>query len=80
VSPAVADRLIDSPGAAEALGVSARTVDRLAQQGYLTRLKVLRATRFKASEIERIIAEGTGEKQSDVERLAVRPAGPRAAR
>ncbi len=55
MSPAVKDRLIDCPEAAEALGVSARTVDRLAQRGILTRVKVLGATRYRASQIEEII-------------------------
>lgn len=59
MQPAVADRLIDLPETAEALGVSPRTVARLAEQGFLTRVKVLSATRYRASEIEQIIRQGT---------------------
>jgi predicted DNA-binding transcriptional regulator AlpA len=59
VPHAVTDRLIDEPGTAEVLGVSRRSVRRLAQQEILDRVKVGSATRYRLSQIERIIAEGT---------------------
>jgi hypothetical protein len=60
VVDAVSDRLIDAPEVAEVLGCSPRTVDRLAELGFLTRVKVLGATRYKASEVAAIVEHGTG--------------------
>jgi hypothetical protein len=34
-------------------------VERLGERGYLTRVKVLGATRYRASEVEAIIRDGT---------------------
>lgn len=53
------DHLINLPEAREALRVSSRTVERLAQQGHLERVKVGSLTRYRISDIERIIREGT---------------------
>lgn len=53
------DRLIDEPGAAEALGISRRSVRRLAEQEILERVKVGSATRYRLSQVEHIIREGT---------------------
>jgi hypothetical protein len=53
------DQLLDLPEAVSRLRVSPRTVERLGERGYLTRVKVLGATRYRASEVETIIREGT---------------------
>jgi excisionase family DNA binding protein len=55
VPHAVTDRLIDEPGTAEVLGVSRRSVRRLAQQGTLERVKILGATRYRLSDVLRLI-------------------------
>jgi predicted DNA-binding transcriptional regulator AlpA len=70
---AVPDRLLDRPEVVETLGLSPRTVERLAQRGYLTQVKVLGATRYRLSEVEAIIRHGT-RRLSDVERLLSDPA------
>jgi predicted DNA-binding transcriptional regulator AlpA len=77
VSPrAVPDRLLDRPEVVETLGLSPRTVERLAEQGYLTKIKVLGATRYRLSEVEAIVRHGTPQRRkvSDVERLLADPA------
>ncbi|MHB1433604.1 MAG: helix-turn-helix domain-containing protein [Streptosporangiaceae bacterium] len=58
MADAVPDRLITAAEAARRLGVSARTVDRLAERGDLERVKVLGATRFRASDVAAIVAHG----------------------
>ena len=55
---AVSDRLISTAETARRLGVSARTVDRLAERGDLERVKVLGSTRFRASDVAAIVANG----------------------
>jgi hypothetical protein len=59
VPNAVPDRLLTTPETATSLGLSPRSVGKLAEQGFLTRIKVLGATRYRASEVERLIREGT---------------------
>ena len=54
-----ADRLIKPPETAEALGVSPRTVRHLAELGVLPRVYVLGAPRYRLTDVERIIREGT---------------------
>jgi hypothetical protein len=63
------DQLLDLPEAVSRLRVSPRTVERLGQQGILTRVKVGGSTRYRLSQIQQIIREGTPREQSDIERL-----------
>lgn len=53
------NHLVTLPAAVTRLGVSRRTVQRLVEQGELPRVKVLGSTRFRASDLERIIREDT---------------------
>lgn len=53
------DRLISTPEVCDALGLSPRSVDKLVRQGYLTKVKVLRTTRYRLSEVKAIVACGT---------------------
>jgi predicted DNA-binding transcriptional regulator AlpA len=59
VHDAVTDCLIPAPETARRLGVSRRTVDNLAQRGLLERVRVLGATRYRESDVARIVREGT---------------------
>lgn len=56
---AVEDRLLDEPSTSAVLGVSPRTVRKMVTDGYLERIKVLNATRYRLSDIEEIIRRGT---------------------
>lgn len=56
---AVDDRLLTPAETAQRLGVSRRSVERLAERGVLERVKVLGATRFRASDVAAIVAHGT---------------------
>ena len=56
----VADvRLTDAPGVASMLDVSPRTVRTLADLGYLERVPILGAVRYRVSDVERLVLEGT---------------------
>lgn len=59
MGPAVDDRLLSTAETATRLGVSRRSVERLAERGVLTRVKILGATRFRASDVAAIVANGT---------------------
>ena len=61
MADAVTDRLVKSPEALSRLGVSPRTLDKLAELGHLEKVHILGAVRYRESEIERIIASGTAE-------------------
>ena len=54
-----APRLTDAPGVASMLDVSPRTVWALVKGGYLERVPILGATRFRVSDVERLVLEGT---------------------
>jgi hypothetical protein len=56
---AVPDRLLDLPETVSVLRVSPRTVHRLAERGILTRVKVLDATRYRWSEVQGVVRDGT---------------------
>jgi len=53
-----ADRLLSKRSAAEILGVSIRTVERLCSTGRLSKVMVLGAVRLKLSQVESLVAEG----------------------
>ena len=55
---AVNDRLLTSAETAQRLGISRRSVERLAERGSLARVKVGAATRFRASDVAAIVANG----------------------
>jgi predicted transcriptional regulator of viral defense system len=59
VARAITDGLITEPEIAEAIGVSPRTVRRLAGLGFLTRVKVLGSGRYNTSEAAAIVEFGT---------------------
>jgi excisionase family DNA binding protein len=59
VVSAVSDRLIPSPQTAEVFGVSPRTIRRWAKQGILDPVRVGGSTRYRLSDIEATIREGT---------------------
>ncbi len=52
----VGDRLLTSQDVAETLGVSLRTVARLAASGDLPRVRIGRAVRFRACDVAGIVA------------------------
>jgi hypothetical protein len=54
-----AGQLLEPAEVAAALRVSPRTVVSLVQQGYLERVKILRSTRYRASDVEALIRSGT---------------------
>lgn len=53
------DRLMDVREAAATLGVSPRTVVSMAAAGYLERIKIFGATRYRASQVDRCVRYGT---------------------
>jgi predicted DNA-binding transcriptional regulator AlpA len=53
------DRLLKKQEAASVLACSVRTIDRLANMGRLSRVKVLGAVRYRWSEIQSIMAQKT---------------------
>lgn len=53
------DRLLRKRETAERLAYSERSVDRLATQGKLTRVKILGGVRFRESEVQQIISGGS---------------------
>lgn len=53
------DRLLRKGEAAALLACSARTVDRLASLGRLTRVRILGGIRFRLSQVHAIIEGGT---------------------
>ena len=59
VTPQAPDKLLRTPSAAEALGVSKSTIWRYARDGKLTAVKLSdRVTGFRQSEIQALIAGG----------------------
>ncbi|MHB1430625.1 MAG: helix-turn-helix transcriptional regulator [Streptosporangiaceae bacterium] len=61
---AVPDRLISAAETASRLGISRRSVERLVERGVLTRVKVCSATRFRASDVAAIVANGTPDRRA----------------
>ena len=59
MTAAVDDRLLPPPETARRLGISRRTVDRLAELGFLEKVHVLGAARYRQSDVDRIIRDGT---------------------
>ena len=60
------DRLISPPEVSKTLGLSPRSVDKRAELGYLTKVKVLRATCYRESEVQAIVRNGTGHRAKAV--------------
>jgi predicted DNA-binding transcriptional regulator AlpA len=56
--PKVGERLLRKRQVAEMLACSARTVDRLASLGRLTRVRILGGIRFRLSQVQTIIEGG----------------------
>ena len=59
MADAVDDRLIPIPEAVKALGVCARTVEKLAEQGILPKVYIFGSVRYRLSDVQRLIREGT---------------------
>jgi excisionase family DNA binding protein len=53
------DRLLRTQEAAERLGCSSGLVRRLGARGVLPRVKVGRLTRYRASDVARLVVQGT---------------------
>jgi excisionase family DNA binding protein len=58
----IPDSLVDEQAAATRLGVSERMVRKLAASGRLERVKVGTATRYRSSDLDRIVKHGTASK------------------
>jgi excisionase family DNA binding protein len=68
-APPVEDRLLDVAGVAERLSVPKNAVYKMAERGTLTAVKVGGRLRFRSSDVERFIANGTRSEER-VEELA----------
>jgi predicted site-specific integrase-resolvase len=60
----VDDRLLPPAETAHRLGISPRTLIRLANDGEIERVPVLGSTRYRASDVARIIRFGTSRKRA----------------
>ncbi|MCH8343172.1 MAG: helix-turn-helix domain-containing protein [Planctomycetes bacterium] len=58
VIPNPSDRLLNVKQAAEVLGCSPRMIDRLRVAGALYAVKLGRSTRYRLSDVERLVQEG----------------------